>query len=286
MTKNIAQEKGLVIRQILLESTKRLILLYKYGIIKRKRQEERTLIMDTITFEKLSPTTDADVKVYKEAFDFVFSNNDVRNVAISGAYGAGKSSILESYKKSCQSHWLKRVLNFFVNIFTKKKSDENDRNNTEKNKPKQRKYIHISTYYFIGLNKSSSILIFCDGIYFEGAISSRLSTFNNVAILSNVAKSGRLELPRHLLTVQADFPICSANHLLFKSHSARTTLILFNFAIILLFSFYSMIFQRIPLLPLQSYQIHITKYINFDFLKTSHYMKTSTTYWNVFSLLK
>ena len=71
--------------------------------------------MDTITFEKLSPTTDADVKVYKEAFDFVFSNNDVRNVAISGAYGAGKSSILESYKKSCQSHWLKRVLNFFVN---------------------------------------------------------------------------------------------------------------------------------------------------------------------------
>ena len=33
--------------------------------------------MDNITFEKLSPTTDADVKVYKEAFDFVFSNNDV-----------------------------------------------------------------------------------------------------------------------------------------------------------------------------------------------------------------
>ena len=27
--------------------------------------------MDNITFEKLSPTTDADVKVYKEAFDFV-----------------------------------------------------------------------------------------------------------------------------------------------------------------------------------------------------------------------
>ena len=112
--------------------------------------------MDNITFEKLSPTTDADVKVYKEAFDFVFSNNDVRNVAISGAYGAGKSSILESYKKSCQSHWLKRVLNFFVNIFTKKKSDENDRNNTEKNKPKRRKYIHISLAHFEDLKNGNN----------------------------------------------------------------------------------------------------------------------------------
>ena len=75
------------------------------------------MIMDNITFEKLSPTTDADVKVYQEAFDFVFSNDDVRNIAISGAYGAGKSSVLESYKKSCKSHWFRKVLNFFINIF-------------------------------------------------------------------------------------------------------------------------------------------------------------------------
>ena len=112
--------------------------------------------MDNITFEKLSPTTDADVKVYKDAFDFVFSNADVRNVAISGAYGAGKSSVLESYKKSCRSHWLKRVLNFFVNIFTKKKSNDNDRNNTVKNKPKRRKYIHISLAHFEDLRNSNN----------------------------------------------------------------------------------------------------------------------------------
>lgn len=49
-------------------------------------------------FEKLTPITDSDISVYESAIDFVFENNDVRNVAISGAYGAGKSSVLASYK--------------------------------------------------------------------------------------------------------------------------------------------------------------------------------------------
>lgn len=49
-------------------------------------------------FEKLTPITDSDISVYESAIDFVFENYDVRNVAISGAYGAGKSSVLASYK--------------------------------------------------------------------------------------------------------------------------------------------------------------------------------------------
>jgi hypothetical protein len=49
-------------------------------------------------FQKLTPKDDVDISVYKEAIDFVFENSDVKNVAISGAYSAGKSSILESYK--------------------------------------------------------------------------------------------------------------------------------------------------------------------------------------------
>jgi hypothetical protein len=40
-----------------------------------------------------------DLKVYEKAIDYVFDNNDIKNVAISGAYGSGKSSILASYKK-------------------------------------------------------------------------------------------------------------------------------------------------------------------------------------------
>lgn len=51
------------------------------------------------TFEKLTPVDDADIRVYENAIDYVFENDDVKNVAISGAYGAGKSSLLASYKK-------------------------------------------------------------------------------------------------------------------------------------------------------------------------------------------
>jgi len=54
----------------------------------------------TYSFQKLTPVSDADISVYREAIDFVFDNLDVKNVAISGAYSAGKSSILESYKIS------------------------------------------------------------------------------------------------------------------------------------------------------------------------------------------
>lgn len=50
-------------------------------------------------FERLTPIDDMDLNVYEEAIDFVFNNSDIKNVAISGAYSAGKSSVLASYKK-------------------------------------------------------------------------------------------------------------------------------------------------------------------------------------------
>lgn len=50
-------------------------------------------------FERLTPIDNMDLDVYEEAIDYVFSNSDVKNVAISGAYSAGKSSVLASYKK-------------------------------------------------------------------------------------------------------------------------------------------------------------------------------------------
>jgi hypothetical protein len=49
-------------------------------------------------FQKLTPIRDADIGIYREALDHVFEHDDLRNVAVSGAYSAGKSSVLESYK--------------------------------------------------------------------------------------------------------------------------------------------------------------------------------------------
>lgn len=54
---------------------------------------------DKYHFERLTPIDNMNLDVYEEAIDYVFNNPDVKNVAISGAYSAGKSSVLASYKK-------------------------------------------------------------------------------------------------------------------------------------------------------------------------------------------
>ncbi|MDU4912384.1 hypothetical protein [Clostridium baratii] len=54
---------------------------------------------DKYKFQKLTPVNDMDLNVYEDAINYVFDNPDVRNVAISGAYSAGKSSVLSSYSR-------------------------------------------------------------------------------------------------------------------------------------------------------------------------------------------
>lgn len=52
-----------------------------------------------ITFQKLTPIDNADISVYEDAIEFSLKNDDITNVALSGPYSAGKSSIIETYKK-------------------------------------------------------------------------------------------------------------------------------------------------------------------------------------------
>lgn len=49
-------------------------------------------------FHKLSPTRDVELNVYADALDYVFRENDLKNIAITGPYCSGKSSMLETYK--------------------------------------------------------------------------------------------------------------------------------------------------------------------------------------------
>lgn len=51
-------------------------------------------------FKSLAPQTDVDLTAYEEALKFALSNESVKNVAITGAYGAGKSSVMETFKNT------------------------------------------------------------------------------------------------------------------------------------------------------------------------------------------
>ncbi|ORF22413.1 hypothetical protein BGI05_02140, partial [Snodgrassella alvi] len=73
-------------------------------------------------YQKLTPYTEVDLKESKKAFDHVFQHDDVRNIAISGAYGSGKSSLIESYEKYLQT--------------------------TNTNRKPVRKFLHISLAHF------------------------------------------------------------------------------------------------------------------------------------------
>ena len=56
---------------------------------------------ENITFEKLTPTTlSSDEMIgYNEALDFIFKEEDLLNIAISGPYASGKSSVFKTYEE-------------------------------------------------------------------------------------------------------------------------------------------------------------------------------------------
>ena len=73
-------------------------------------------------------------QVYTEALDYAFSNDDVRNIAITGVYGAGKSTVWNTYKdiKLKERNFNPFRINLFKNVITVcigKYSDELEKNN-------------------------------------------------------------------------------------------------------------------------------------------------------------
>ena len=54
---------------------------------------------EDIKFYNLAPVKNADIDIYTEALDYSLEDNNIKNVAITGIYGAGKSSLIESYKE-------------------------------------------------------------------------------------------------------------------------------------------------------------------------------------------
>ncbi|MGG6313114.1 hypothetical protein [Paenibacillus macerans] len=72
------------------------------------------VLQNKFNFQKLTPTQNADLNIYEDALDFIFKQDDLKNIAITGPYSAGKSSILETYKNKRSD---KRLLNISLAHF-------------------------------------------------------------------------------------------------------------------------------------------------------------------------
>lgn len=82
-------------------------------------------------FQKLTPINDIELGVYEDAMKYIFENNDVRNIAITGAYSSGKSSVLESYKKKFELDCIHISLAHF-SFFDKEKKDTKEPGDKER----------------------------------------------------------------------------------------------------------------------------------------------------------
>jgi len=54
----------------------------------------------TIPFQHLAPTDNVDDPTTFAALDFALSQENINNIALTGTYGSGKSSILRTYEKT------------------------------------------------------------------------------------------------------------------------------------------------------------------------------------------
>lgn len=73
-------------------------------IVAKCRKKEPDATRRPVQFQKLTPIRNVDLKIYEDALTYVFSDPDIKSVAITGTYGAGKSSIIETYKASHPEH--------------------------------------------------------------------------------------------------------------------------------------------------------------------------------------
>ena len=82
-------------------------------------------------FEKLTPKGDAELGIYADAFQFILENDDITNIAITGHYSSGKSSLIMSYKKNINQNF-----NFLkISLANTAKFEENTLRKNEKADP-------------------------------------------------------------------------------------------------------------------------------------------------------
>ena len=89
---------------------------------KKKQEKDKDLKYKDIYFEHLAPIDTVKDVVTFEALDYALSQNNIYNIALTGNYGSGKSSVLQSYMKQNKTN---KFLNISLATFAIEEKDEN-----------------------------------------------------------------------------------------------------------------------------------------------------------------
>lgn len=88
-------------------------------------KNEKKEISQNIKFHSLAPTDKAENSgIYLSALDWAIKEPNIRNIAVTGNYGSGKSSILNTYQKKSKNK--KRFLNISLATFDQKDYQKDD----------------------------------------------------------------------------------------------------------------------------------------------------------------
>ncbi len=91
----------------------------------RYYSQENSSDVHRFAFQKLTPTEHADLTTYEDAFKYVFNeqNKDVQNVAVTGIYGSGKSSVINTYEKKYKKKFIHISLSHFEGVTDEEEED-------------------------------------------------------------------------------------------------------------------------------------------------------------------
>ena len=88
-----------------------------------------------IKFKSLTPEIlPRNKEIYTEALDYAFSKDDVRNIAITGVYGAGKSSVWNTYRKQKSAGEESSDFDNIITICLGKYNDKKEQNDNSSEK--------------------------------------------------------------------------------------------------------------------------------------------------------
>ena len=86
-----------------------------------EQQSSKNLKYKEILFEHLAPIDTVDDVVTFNALDYALSQNNIHNIAVTGNYGSGKSSVLQSYIKQNKKN---KFLNISLATFAIEEKEE------------------------------------------------------------------------------------------------------------------------------------------------------------------